>query len=293
MPVDKFGLGDNSSNCGTPRGSPVGLIHRAGDTMLGVLSMGGFQLKDVGQPLDSTDTATKEYVDTRDVLPASGGSMRGALDMGGNEIVGLADPTAAQSAAPKKYVDALVRNTTTLVDSMVLQLDGSKAPTHDIGWGNHKITELADPKAPQDAVTKAYVDKKTGPVGRRIDRYLLVLEWKPSVSATLESVGGLKLSDLAPKSVGLRIKKPGFYTIMFVGTHAWDDTPYLEIALRVHSPHVVVQKYAVQGGGFNFTNIVEILRENTFVSLDVTNAPQVLGPKPVVFRATLLIEKLL
>lgn len=59
-----------------------------------------------------------------------------------------------------------------LVTELMLR-DGSQAPTADTPWGGHRIIEMGDPVAPQDAATKGYVDNlvstlpagPTGPTG--------------------------------------------------------------------------------------------------------------------------------
>lgn len=95
MPVDKFG---GSSGGGTSGGggqfSTAGLVHKTGDTMLGILSAGGFRVTNVGAPTANTDAATKWYADTidQDNLQLSGGTMTGDINMGGKLVRGL--PTA-------------------------------------------------------------------------------------------------------------------------------------------------------------------------------------------------------
>ena len=89
MPVDKFG--ETSAAGAAPRFSTAGLVHKTGDTMLGILSMGGFRLANMGAPTASTDAATKGYVDTidQDDLQLSGGTMTGDIDTGGRLVRGL------------------------------------------------------------------------------------------------------------------------------------------------------------------------------------------------------------
>ena len=59
MPANKFG---ESKRIATPdtavRMSTAGLVHKAGNTMLGALSMGGFRLTNVPAPTVGTDAAT-------------------------------------------------------------------------------------------------------------------------------------------------------------------------------------------------------------------------------------------
>jgi len=62
-------------------------------------------------PTNSTDAATKGYVDTADALKLnlSGGTMSGAIAMGTNKITGLGTPTADADAVTKSYVDAIAQ----------------------------------------------------------------------------------------------------------------------------------------------------------------------------------------
>lgn len=62
-------------------------------------------------PTNSSDAATKGYVDTADALKLnlSGGTLSGALAMGTNKITGLGTPTADADAVTKSYVDAIAQ----------------------------------------------------------------------------------------------------------------------------------------------------------------------------------------
>lgn len=67
MPVDKFGISDiGVIGRGGWQISTGGLVHKAGDTMLGILLAGGFQLTNVGAPFEKMDSAAKGYADTID-----------------------------------------------------------------------------------------------------------------------------------------------------------------------------------------------------------------------------------
>lgn len=65
------------------------------------------KIKDVVDPVDAQDAATKNYVDTNDALQVTktGDSMTGALAMGSNKITGLGEPTLTDDATTKTYVD--------------------------------------------------------------------------------------------------------------------------------------------------------------------------------------------
>lgn len=117
----------------------------------GNLTASNQRIKNVLDPIDAQDAATKNYVDTRDALKVSkaGDSMTGALAMGTNKVTGVGDPTSAQDAATKNYVDAN--------DALKVSKAGDSM-TGALGMGTNKITGLGDPTSAQDGATKNYVD---------------------------------------------------------------------------------------------------------------------------------------
>ncbi|MCA6480509.1 MAG: hypothetical protein IM557_07910 [Chitinophagaceae bacterium] len=85
------------------------------DPANGDVAMGGFKLTGLGTPTNSTDGATKAYVDAvttyvdsrnlTDFDPADGD-----VGLGGFKITNLATPTANTDAANKSYVDSVAFN---------------------------------------------------------------------------------------------------------------------------------------------------------------------------------------
>lgn len=84
-------------------------ISKIGDTMQGILNMGGFKITNLGAPTLGTDATTKTYVDTQDALKVNkaGDTMSGNLAMGGNKVTGLGTPTVSTDAATRGYVDGV------------------------------------------------------------------------------------------------------------------------------------------------------------------------------------------
>ena len=137
-------------------------------------------------PVNTTDAATKTYVDTADALKLnlSGGTMSGAIAMGTNKITGLGTPTTSTDAATKGYVDTSV---SALIDSAPGALDTlnelaaalgddpnfattvttsiatkvSKAGdtmTGNLAMGANKVTSTTTPTTADDLTRKGYVD---------------------------------------------------------------------------------------------------------------------------------------
>ena len=87
-----------SRDSGTEASIPSG-----GGNVTGNLYMNGYSISGLNDPTDSTQAATKGYVDK--MLPKTGGAMSGSISMGGNRITDLGTPTANSDAATKGYSD--------------------------------------------------------------------------------------------------------------------------------------------------------------------------------------------
>ncbi len=137
-------------------------------------------------PTNSTDAATKGYVDTADALKLnlSGGTMSGAIAMGSSKITGLGTPTDNADAVTKGYVDTSISSlvasapgaldtlnelaaalgndasfSTTVTNSIATKLAlAGGTMSGAIAMGTNKITGLGTPTANADAATKDYVD---------------------------------------------------------------------------------------------------------------------------------------
>ena len=78
-------------------------------TMTGNLDLDSHHIKNVVDPANQQDAATKNYVDLRDSMRlfVCGGTMMCDIQMTDHHITGLADPSENQDAATKWYVDSM------------------------------------------------------------------------------------------------------------------------------------------------------------------------------------------
>lgn len=151
-------------------------VQQSGDTMSGILSMGGNKITNLGTPSNTTDAATKQYVDnavsgltpTESYLPLSGGTMTGILNMGSHRITNVSTPTSNNDAATKNYVDTKVSSITpgisqSTADSRYVRRSGGTM-TGTLDMSSNRIVDVGDPISSSDAATKNYVDLEIGSI---------------------------------------------------------------------------------------------------------------------------------
>ena len=139
----------------------------------GELSMATHQIKDVVNPTDTQDAATKNYVDS---IP------RGVMTFGTSDSGAT---ITVSGSAPDPRVEAnttggVIAGSTSLatggqiktaIDTAVTGSAANYLPlaggtmTGVINMGSDKITNVVDPTSPQDASTKAYTDTKLSLTG--------------------------------------------------------------------------------------------------------------------------------
>src|ERR1043165_997734 len=187
MPVDKFGRSSNSTiGGGIWQFSTGGLVHKVGDTMMGILSSGGFRITNVGTPSENSDAATKGYADTIDLdnLQLGDGTMSGGINMSGNRISGLpvtdtpdSERDAVSWAQVVRYADE--------------HMDISNA--QDI-----IVKEYADRKdAVLNTALRSYTDQKTAAVRQYTDeKSNAAKQYADEKDAVLRSAHLLKAGDI-------------------------------------------------------------------------------------------------
>ena len=132
--------------------------------------MNGNRITGLGAPVFSTDAATKQYVDTLPIYPASITGLdsfieqkifaiplnqftlpANNLNLNNKSITNLASPVNANDAATRQYVISTILNTA---------LNSLAVPTANLNLNNKSITNLAAPTSSTHAATKGYVDDK-------------------------------------------------------------------------------------------------------------------------------------
>ena len=139
-------------------------LHVAGtNKMTNNLNIDNKKIINLRPPTDSTDGATKKYVDdsipnTSSFIKKDGSvAMEGNLNLGNKKIVGLATPVSNTDAATKKYVDD---NSGSPDLSDYLEKDGTVAMTGNLNLNNNKIVNLSDPTTDQQAANRGWVRKQ-------------------------------------------------------------------------------------------------------------------------------------
>ncbi len=174
----------------------------AGGTMVGAINFGGAVGTNHGVPSNSTDVATKGYVDSEiaalstggsgPFLPLAGGLMAGNIDTGGNDILNLATltvgdhilssaelqsnqagdayfiRTAGATTASTPTYSFVGQPTTGVYTSTgdfritVSGVDRISINTSEIDVMGHRLAQVGTPTQPDDAATKEYVDNALG-----------------------------------------------------------------------------------------------------------------------------------
>ena len=135
--------------------------------MTGNLDMGDHSIQKVGEPENSDDVATKNYVDAEigyistPFLKLDGTrAMTGVLNMNDHKINNLKMPEFNTDAANKQYIDTEITKIPPTDTSPFLKLDGTRVMTGDLDMDSHKITNLNLPTNDNDASNKQYIDEK-------------------------------------------------------------------------------------------------------------------------------------
>ena len=126
------------------------------------INMNNEKIINLGNPTDSKDATSKEYVDDEDakqdiaindlssrkadrseVLLLNGSqNMTGNLSMNGNRIFSLPIPTGPQQPVTKTYLESQIASIPQSDLSLYLKVDGSRAMTGNLKMNDNKITDL-------------------------------------------------------------------------------------------------------------------------------------------------------
>jgi hypothetical protein len=128
------------------------------------------QIKNLAEPTDSEDAATKNYVDNAtsnnttltdgSVFVGNASNVATAVALSGDVTIsntGVAT-ISDNAVSTSNITDANITNSK--LDKANIPLSGFGAATADVNLGTKKITNLANPTDIQDAATKQYVDSK-------------------------------------------------------------------------------------------------------------------------------------
>ena len=167
--MDNYRIYNLPTPTGPKQPTPLALtdlkyLHVAGtNKMTNNLNMDNKKIINLRPPTDSTDGATKKYVDdsipdTSSFIKKDGSVvMTNNLNLGNKKIVGLATPTTNTDASNKKYVDDIVA-ANKVNDSSFFKLDGSRKMTGAIDMNNNRILNVPMPNDNNQPTTLIYAN---------------------------------------------------------------------------------------------------------------------------------------
>jgi hypothetical protein len=148
--TDENGI-DNTLNSGGSSGTTQSL----GDVLIIGNDGDGAQIKNIADPTDPQDVATKSYIDGYTFPSSSTQTLSEVLTEGnsaGNlRIIDVLDPTNPQDVATKAYIDGYTFPSSSTQTLLEVLTEGNSA-------GNIRITDVLDPVNDQDVATRVWVE---------------------------------------------------------------------------------------------------------------------------------------
>ena len=194
-------------------GTAANKVAKTGDTMSGVLNMGGNKITGVAAATVDSDAANKKYVDDKVAafvpdlsayVKKAGDTMTGDLNMSSRIVTGMKAPVGPTDGTNKKYVDDLAAGKLSIFGGI---LKGA------FFMDTFRIVDLGNPVDAGDAVNKGFLTTEINSV-----RNVMVLKTGDTMSGALnmnsnaiQNIAGPALpGDAANKGyVDLRLLKSG------------------------------------------------------------------------------------
>ncbi|MBF5050772.1 hypothetical protein CLAVI_000391, partial [Candidatus Clavichlamydia salmonicola] len=178
-PMDAVNLQYLKAALSSLTASSVKALDLKGGVLTGPLFLSGNTISGVADPVAATDVTTLQSVfqilqnvttTSLNALSLSGGVLSGTIDMADNTITGLPQPSNPSDAVPYQFVQQLFSNAMTFTGAGKpgLPITGGTLIGNLNMGGGFRITNLADPISPKDAVNLQTLTKKLAAIAKSL-----------------------------------------------------------------------------------------------------------------------------